>query len=373
MTDATNKAVDNATDTSDIAAANSSDSAGAAVGGFTETIENSKDKLKEGLGNLMGDTSITEMISGSGGNYASLFMGSMNTQMQQETMDVSHLPASVVEDMKKQGWELEEGGKTMTKMVETGVNEQSDSLNFDKLNENITNNLGDEDTLFDNGNSDLGYYVEGLTNLDDEQLSKVFSTGEKLGTTLHEGTVSKGGLDENSPSKKGVAAGEYYMEGLIAGGQNLANRLYDTYAGIAGNAASETAATMSSISKIMQDESIDWQPTLTPVIDDSQLQNSSNLLTATFGNSALNLAADTALSVKDNEASNLATQVAELSAQVKKLADTDYSKMLDGVSINVDASTNVDGTPLRKMASNYTIKQIDAQQSNYNMSRGARA
>lgn len=373
MTDATNKAVDSATDTSDIAAANSSDSAGAAVGGFTETIANSKDKLKEGLGNLMGDTSITEMISGSGGNYASLFMGSMNTQMQQETMDVSHLPASVVEDMKKQGWELEEGGKTMTKMVETGVNEQSDSLNFDKLNENITNNLGDEDALFDNGDSDLGYYVEGLTNLDDEQLAKVFSTGEKLGNALHEGTVSKGGLDENSPSKKGVAAGEYYMEGLIAGGQNLASRLYDTYTGIAGNAASATAATMSSISKVMQDESIDWQPTLTPVIDDSQLQNGSNLLTATFGNSALNLAADTALSVKDNEASNLATQVAELSAQVKKLADTDYSKMLDGVSINVDASTNVDGTPLRKMASNYTIKQIDAQQSNYNMSRGARA
>ena len=156
-------------------------------------------------------------------------------------------------------------------------------------------------------------------------------------------------------------------------GSDLTNKVYSAYGGVGNDAVNATAETMSSISKVMQDESIDWQPTLTPVIDDSQLQNGSNLLTATFGNSALNLAADTALSVKDNEASNLATQVAELSAQVKKLADTDYSKMLDGVSINVDASTNVDGTPLRKMASNYTIKQIDAQQSNYNMSRGARA
>ena len=130
---------------------------------------------------------------------------------------------------------------------------------------------------------------------------------------------------------------------------------------------------MSAISNVLQDDSIDWTPTLTPVIDSSQLQNGSNLLTATFGNSALNMAADTALSVKDTESGNLAAQVASLSEQVKKLADTDYSELLNGVNINVNAETNVDGTRLRKMASSYTIEQIDTQQSNYNMSRGARA
>lgn len=369
MTDATNKAVDNATDTSDVAEANSANSAEAAVGGFTDTINKGKDKLKEGLGNLMGDTSITEMISGSGGNYASLFMGSMNTQMQQETMDVSHLPTSVVEDMKKQGWELEEGGKTMTKMVETGMNEQD--IDLSTFTDQVNEQLPTGEDGYERGENVKEEWVNGATSATEEEKARIYHTYATYADQADQG--ARDALDINSPSKKAMKLRDSWVEGFVKVDSQLSKQISDTYGDYANTSLVAAANVMSSISKIMQDESIDWKPTLTPVIDDSQLQNGSNLLTATFGNSALNLAADTALSVKDNEASNLATQVAELSAQVKKLADTDYSKMLDGVSINVDASTNVDGTPLRKMASNYTIKQIDAQQSNYNMSRGARA
>lgn len=369
MTDATNKAVDNATDTSDVAEANSANSAEAAVGGFTDTINKGKDKLKEGLGNLMGDTSITEMISGSGGNYASLFMGSMNTQMQQETMDVSHLPTSVVEDMKKQGWELEEGGKTMTKMVETGMNEQD--IDLSTFTDQVNEQLPTGEDGYERGENVKEEWVNGATSATEEEKARIYHTYATYADQADQG--ARDALDINSPSKKAMKLRDSWVEGFVKVDSQLSKQISDTYGDYANTSLVAAANVMSSISKVMQDESIDWKPTLTPVIDDSQLQNGSNLLTATFGNSALNLAADTALSVKDNEASNLATQVAELSAQVKKLADTDYSKMLDGVSINVDASTNVDGTPLRKMASNYTIKQIDAQQSNYNMSRGARA
>ena len=369
MTDATNKAVDNATDTSDVAEANSANSAEAAVGGFTDTITKGKDKLKEGLGNLMGDTSITEMISGSGGNYASLFMGSMNTQMQQETMDVSHLPTSAVEDMKKQGWELEEGGKTMTRMVETGINEQD--IDLSTFTDQVNEQLPTGEDGYERGENVKEEWVNGATSATEEEKARIYHTYAAYADQADQG--ARDALDINSPSKKAMKLRDSWVEGFVKVDSQLSKQISDTYGDYANTSLVAAANVMSSISKVMQDESIDWQPTLTPVIDDSQLQNGSNLLTATFGNSALNLAADTALSVKDNEASNLATQVAELSAQVKKLADTDYSKMLDGVSINVDASTNVDGTPLRKMASNYTIKQIDAQQSNYNMSRGARA
>lgn len=369
MTDATNKAVDNATDTSDVAEANSANSAEAAVGGFTDTITKGKDKLKEGLGNLMGDTSITEMIAGSGGNYASLLTGNLNSQLQQETMDVSHLPTSAVEDMKKQGWVLEEGGKAMTRMVETGMNEQD--IDLSTFTDQVNEQLPTGEDGYESGENVKEEWVNGMTSATEEEKARIYHTYSAYADQADQG--ARDALDINSPSKKAMALRDSWVEGFVKVDSQLSKQISDTYGDYANTSLVAAANVMSSISKVMQDESIDWQPTLMPVIDDSQLQNGSNLLTATFGNSALNLAADTALSVKDNEASNLATQVAELSAQVKKLADTDYSKMLDGVSINVDASTNVDGTPLRKMASNYTIKQIDAQQSNYNMSRGARA
>jgi hypothetical protein len=64
--------------------------------------------------------------------------------------------------------------------------------------------------------------------------------------------------------------------------------------------------------------------------------------------------------------------VQALSEQVKKLAETDYSTMLEGVNINVDASTKVDGTPLRQMASTYTIEQIDESQRGLILATGGR-
>ena len=69
----------------------------------------------------------------------------------------------------------------------------------------------------------------------------------------------------------------------------------------------------------------------------------------------------------------LAAQVQNLSDQVQKLADTDYSKILEGVAINVDASTNVDGTPLKRMSSKFTVQQLNDQTRSYTMALGGRA
>ena len=48
--------------------------------------------------------------------------------------------------------------------------------------------------------------------------------------------------------------------------------------------------------------------------------------------------------------------------QVSRLADTDYSKILEGVSVNVDARTTVDGSALRATSAKYTAQLMNDNQ-----------
>ena len=147
--------------------------------------------------------------------------------------------------------------------------------------------------------------------------------------------MSPDGLDEESPSKKAKQAGAYYTQGLIIGGESLKTQLVAAYTALGSIACDSAAEMMSTISSIVQDDSIDWTPTIAPVFDTSQLQNGSEMLNDTFGSSALNMAANTSLSVNSSSQVTLAAQVQSLSDQVKKLADTDYSKKSVSTGMNV--------------------------------------
>ena len=260
----------------------------------------------------------------------------------------------------------------MTREIQSGLN--SEEMDLSPLNDEVINNIGaDPDELTAQGNEDKDYYIDGLVNVSDEDLQKVREAYARIGHEAHEAVVSPEGLDESSPSHKGEQAGVFYTQGLIIGGLSLANKLVKAYAGMANEATTKVATIMQSIGTAIQDNSADWTPTITPVFDGTQLQNGSNLLNNTFGTSALNMAANTSLAINNSSENNLATQVQNLSDQVNKLANTDYSKMLEGVNVNVNAETNVDGTPLKKMASKYTVNQINDQVESYNMALGGRA
>lgn len=333
-----------------------------------------KSKISEYTGGASADfglDSVTSMFGQAGTDSGTAFGTNLDTSIQEHKVDASGIPDSIKEQLKGEGYEYDETGKYLVKKVETSINDNSSDLDLSDTSDAILNNLVDEGDTTAKGEEGLEWFVSGWENLDDTQQSRLYAVGEKIGNKVYEGAAAS--VEVESPSKKAMYLRDMFVEGLTMIGSDLETKVFSAYAGVGNNAVTAVADSMASISNVLQDDSMDWTPTLTPVIDSSQLQNGSNLLTATFGNSALSMAADTALSVKDTESSNLAAQVAALSEQVKKLADTDYSELLKGVNINVNAETNVDGTRLRKMASSYTIEQIDTQQSNYNMSRGARA
>ena len=86
----------------------------------------------------------------------------------------------------------------------------------------------------------------------------------------------------------------------------------------------------------------------------------------------MQLAANNQLSIDHANENSLAKQIEDLRTSVQALADKDYSKILDGVNINVDASTNVDGKPLDKRSFNYTVQTMEDQSRSYIRAKGGR-
>lgn len=302
-----------------------------------------------------------------GGEGATSLIDSFNkgVETEVETIDVSNMNEEFKKQMREEGWEQQ--GDFMVRTVEKAVNESD--VNLDAFNSTVVDNLGDEEVLKAQGKEDKDFYIDGLTDITDEDIAKLRELGARLGYTIHVGTTSEDGLDENSPSKKGIEASEFYVKGLIIGAENLSGKLNDTFAGLASGASYAVASIMGSVSSVLQSNDIDWKPTIAPVLDSSQM----GTLNAVLGNnSVFTMAADASLSVNNASQNTLAMQVQNLSDQVQKLASTDYSHMMDGVSINVNADTNVDGTPLRKMSASYTVKTLTDQQIKYTMAQGGR-
>jgi len=365
MANTTADAVDEATDQSDTASQNGKGTIDALLGGMEQKM--SSGNALDGVKSKILDNFDIDLTSTGDSAIGSFFSGA-NTGIEEYKIDASSIPASVKDQLESEGYK--ESGQYMVKEIETSINDTSD-FNLDMFSDTVMDELPDGEDGYGSGETVKEEWVNGMTSATEEEKARIYHTYSTLANEADEG--ARDALDINSPSKKAMALRDSWVEGFVKIDSEVANQVSTAYGDLANTSVVAAANMMSSISKIVQDDSVDWTPTLTPVIDGTQLQNGSNLLTATFGNSALNLAADTALSVNDASASSLAEQVAQLSNEVKRLADTDYSKMLDGVNINVNSQTTVDGTPLRKMASSYTIQQVDAQQRAYNMSRGARA
>ena len=68
-----------------------------------------------------------------------------------------------------------------------------------------------------NGMSIMNNYAVGMTDAAEDSIPKVKKSSAKLGAAVDEGAKSKDGTDENSPSKKGIENGVFYVKGMILG------------------------------------------------------------------------------------------------------------------------------------------------------------
>ena len=374
VVDAAENVAEEATDKSQEVYEEGGDKNGSAfLDGTTDSIGDGWSGVKNFIKEKIGSDFSFDM-SGSGESAGLTFMNGLQSSTENQTMDVSHLPTEAIEQLKDEGWTLEAGGKTMVKSIQSGVDDSS--LDFSSLWSDSETELYNEadDTsagMTEKGNDAGSNYGDGVISGLQSKQDEINAAFADSASQADEAFKSKDGLDEHSPSKKGYSAGAFYSIGVGNGVSDLAGYVKKAAVNLAQSAVTSVAEMMGKIDTIMNDEDINWQPTFTPVIDSSQIQNGINYL-GNINAESVGLATDASISVNNSQQASLASQVQALSDQVQRLADTDYSKMLEGVNINVDASTNVDGTPLRRMSSAYTIQQINDTQNGLIMAAGGR-
>ena len=372
VSDATGEMLEDATDESE----DTAKSSGSFLGGVFSSETGSS--IESGFSGLDIEGTISKYtnidLSGNGENMGSSLLSGFNSSVEQETVDVSNIPTSVQEQMKEQGWKYESEGSNIMVKMQDGVDDSTLDLttNWDESETALYDEADDTaDGMTEKGKTAGEYYGEGLIAGINNKINEIKEAYANATSEADESARSKAGLDEQSPSKKGIAAGEYYGIGLGNGILNMSNYVKNAAVGLASHAVNSVSDMMDTISTLVSDDSIDWTPTITPVVDSSQLQNGIGIL-GNVGANSLSMAADASVSVNNSSQNTLAMQVQALTEQVQKLADTDYSELLSGVNINVDASTNVDGTPLRRTASAFTIQQIEDQQRGLIMAAGGR-
>lgn len=307
-----------------------------------------------------------EAAEEAGGATAEDFVKKVKKQI-----EVSKIPDETINNMLLQGYQFSDDHKYLEKEVSAGFKDAVEVATDGVLSTTDLYEEADEviKTLGEKGQQAGKDWLAGIEeSIRTSPVLKAIQSGVRKVAELVDKKFRLV-LDEHSPSRKGYEAGEFWVLGINNGIRSLLTLPSETTAKI-GNAMIDTIGnTMKDIYTSLGSMD-DIQPTITPVVDMSNINQASGYINANL--SVGSIAADTSVSFNEASQQNLAMQVQALSEQVKKLAETDYSTMLEGVNINVDASTKVDGTPLRQMASTYTIEQIDESQRGLILATGGR-
>lgn len=152
----------------------------------------------------------------------------------------------------------------------TNVSNQTNNATKSHLNNNTGNEIGTN-------------YLQGLLNgisngsLRDQIIGTISSLASDMNAAMHNG------LKERSPSKFTEQAGENYFIGLLNGLKNTFNRPVDAVSDIAEQMNTTMQDALQTAVDLMNNSG-DMQPTIRPVVDLSDAQNGSRLLSSMFSN-----------------------------------------------------------------------------------------
>lgn len=277
------------------------------------------------------------------------------------------MPAEAAEEMRKHGVDFSQIGGEMAEQTGDGI-ANSDSTTkgastaFDKIL-GVFSSDDAKEKLTGSGGDSITQYVTGMiTGAEDEGNQSKLKTAVQNLVQTNVVDATNETLEVNSPSKVAIAIGKYWDLGLGHGITEYGKTVYSASEETANGVSDSFSKALNNVNKGI-DGDFSYTPTITPVVDMSNVEQASNWLQSAFNNDAsIKLASDSALTIQNGSSNSLASQVATLSDQVKRLADTDYSKLLEGVSVNVDARTTVDGSALRATSAKYTAQLMNDNQ-----------
>ena len=101
--------------------------------------------------------------------------------------------------------------------------------------------------------------------------------------------VAKKTTDEHSPSKVFMGIGQYMIEGLVIGVNNLKDKAVNSVRNLGHSVINTMSSSISKISDIIGSD-MDIEPTITPVVDLTNVEDSIGMINGAFGaNRSMNL------------------------------------------------------------------------------------
>ena len=346
--------------------ANAKNAAGGAGRSFNselgDTLSGGKDAIKDYLKDQLG-------VNGeSVAEQAAKLNGETYNETLSETMKevpIEGLPQQAIDAMEADGYRLNEAGDKMVKEIAKGA---EDSTGISDTATTLIDDYGGTFTSSENmqkffnfGGDGKNNVLDGLGNITDTDLTDITNRYIPVGEATINGINI--GTESHSPSRKAIRAAKYIAQGLIVGLDNMIGAVTSAASNMGSSAVDSLGDAMSTVTDVLNTADLeDYTPTITPIVDTSQATSALEALNQNFDTTSFKMAADTSLSVNDSSQLSLANEVANLRDQVSRLADTDYSKLLEGVSVNVDARTTVDGSTLRATSAKYTAQLMNDNQ-----------
>ena len=126
-------------------------------------------------------------------------------------------------------------------------------------------------------------YVQGIAAKEQAAYDAGYALGKKGAQGVKDGEKAK------SPSKLAIQAGEYLGQGLVIGINSMATAAYNAGYNLGDKTSKALTVAMSKVYDVL-DADLDMNPTITPVLDLSNIQNGTNRLDSMFGLRPLNYA-----------------------------------------------------------------------------------
>lgn len=297
------------------------------------------------------------------------------------TYKLDEIPSSLADTLKKQGYVLNEAGDALVKEVTTSISDGTSGSEAEKSKEQFESYLGTDgsengllgvlksftDLMSGQADESAGAFGDGLVNKlsSSDLLDRLGEAATLDATTIKDNFNDV--LKIESPSKVAMQSANYWVDGLLIPLNTRTTELEKA-------AITNANAIGDSFNSQIQNGSnnLEFTPTIRPVLDSSNMGQYGGLMNILDNPTTVKLAADSQLSIDNANQFRLGQQIDALRADINKMANTDFSKIMDGVTIDVSADTTVDGTVLRKTASSYTIGQINKKQQGYIMATGGR-
>lgn len=196
--------------------------------------------------------------------------------------------------------------------------------------------------------------IQGLIDGIWSKAREVISAASEIASNVL--SVIRGVFDENSPSKEAITITEYVDKGLAIGLRKYAGVVTKASEYVGNSALDSMSESISGIASLV-DQDVDFQPTIRPVIDLSNVQNGAKEMNGLFGQRTMSL-----VSAVKNEAETK-TSILEaigdvVESTVKGLVGEQRTESVNATYV-IEVPVILEGREIARASAPYTQKELN--------------